>query len=289
VSKFLLPGGEQRAQTYAMACYRQQRNVTDVCRSRRYTSFVLKQRLFILVLFAHGALNCVVVHGQNPIWAKAAVPFNFNCVEKSTNSQQISSPDGHVTVEVKCRAKSAETDPTYYLHVTERNGVTRDVDLEDGAHELLWSPDSKAFFVNSGQSAYAGFSTTVYEVSDDGTRRLAITGAAQRDMVASFPPCKAYYHDQNLCKKIAANPEYNMSAVSWLNDSSAVVVMAEVPCSSNYGGIMCQVLGYEIAVPTGKILRRMSATEFKRDWQHSMAWDMRIPDPPTYGEPYPEH
>jgi hypothetical protein len=107
--------------------------------------------------------------------------------------------------------------------------------------------------------------------------------------MASFPPCKAYYHDQNLCKKIAANPEYNMTGISWLNGSSAVVVMAEVPCSSNYGGIMCQVLGYEIAVPTGKILRRMSATEFKRDWQHSMAWDMRIPDPPKYGEPYPEH
>jgi hypothetical protein len=251
-----------------------------------YTSTVLKQKAFI-VLAAVYILNALVAHAQNPIWATSAVPFNFSCVENPANSQQIPSPDGHLTAEVKCRAHSPNADPTYYLHITRPNGSTRDFDLEEGAHELLWSPDSKAFFVNGGESAYAGFFVTVYEVND-GLKKLTITTAAQRDMVTSFPPCKAFYRDQNLCTKITENPEYNMSGISWLNGSSAVVVMAEVPCSSDYGGIMCQVLGYEIAVPTGKILRRMSPTELKRDWQHSMAWDMRIPDPPTYGEPFPE-
>jgi hypothetical protein len=59
-----------------------------------------------------------------------------------------------------------------------------------------------------------------------------------------------------------------------------MVVMTEIPCSSRFGGIMCQILGYEIEVPSGEILRRMEPKEFERRWQHSMAWKFWIPDPP---------
>jgi len=225
---------------------------------------------------------------QKPIWAKGAVPFNFNCIKNVASSQQIPSPDGKVMVLVKCHALPKNDDPTYYLRVTEQNGYAQDFDLEEGAHEVLWSPDSKAFFVNGGQSAFAGFSVTVYQIDDHGVRKLAVTDAAQRDMVTSFPPCKAALRDTEFCKQVEANPEYNMSGLAWVNGSAAVVVMAEVPCASEYGGIMCQVLGYKLAVPTGNILRRMTAPELKRDWQHSMAWDMRIPDPPIYGAPLPQ-
>jgi hypothetical protein len=76
-----------------------------------------------------------------------------------------------------------------------------------------------------------------------------------------------------------------MSGVSWVRGSTAVVVMAEVPCSSSYGGIMCQVQGYELDAANGSILKRMSAAELKKQWQHKMAWDMHIPDHPQYGLP----
>jgi hypothetical protein len=68
--------------------------------------------------------------------------------------------------------------------------------------------------------------------------------------------------------------------LDWIGDSSRMVVMTEIPCSSRFGGIMCQVLGYEIEVPSGKILRRMEPKDFARRWQHSMGWKFRIPDPP---------
>lgn len=45
---------------------------------------------------------------------------------------------------------------------------------------------------------------------------------------------------------------------------------------------MCQVLGYEIEVPSGRILRRMQPKEFARRWQHSMAWKFNDPGPPEF-------
>ena len=45
--------------------------------------------------------------------------------------------------------------------------------------------------------------------------------------------------------------------IDWIHGSSGVVVMAEVPCSTYMGGVMCQVLGYELSMPSGKIVRRM--------------------------------
>lgn len=59
-----------------------------------------------------------------------------------------------------------------------------------------------------------------------------------------------------------------MSAVAWVPEKSAIVVMAEIPRSSSYGGIMCQVLGN--SVPSGKILQRLTAKELKEKWPFSI-------------------
>ncbi len=75
--------------------------------------------------------------------------------------------------------------------------------------------------------------------------------------------------------------EYNMTGIDWVNPST-ILIMAQVPCSTSQGGIMCQVMGYELEVPTGRIVKRIDAKDLKRDWQKSMAWDFRIPDPPKY-------
>jgi hypothetical protein len=151
--------------------------------------------------------------------------------------------------------------------------------------ELLWSPDSKAFIINGAVSAYCGFAFLMYELRGHEIVWNEITDDAQRDMVAALPPCKAANRDGADCKDIEGDPEFNMSAIAWTRNSKAIVVMAEVPCSSSYGGIMCQVLGYELDVPTGRILRRTQPRELKREWQAEMAWEMRIPEPPTYGSP----
>jgi hypothetical protein len=48
--------------------------------------------------------------------------------------------------------------------------------------------------------------------------------------------------------------------------------------------LWCQVMAYELEVPTGRILKRIDAKHLKLSWQKSMGWNFRIPDPPLYCE-----
>jgi hypothetical protein len=196
----------------------------------------------------------------------------------------IPSPDGKSRIDVKYRKNSLEF-LTAYLVITTPDQRLREAPLPHGFQDidLLWSPDSKAFFVNGGSGGgYWGFWVYVYLLNDAELEPINVTDDAQRDMVRTFPPCKASYLDQKTCTAVESKPEYNMSGIDWARDSTAIVVMAEVPCAGSYGGIMCQVLGYELEVPTGRILRRMTAREFAVRWQKSMAWEFPVPDPPEY-------
>jgi len=216
---------------------------------------------------------------EKPIWARDAIALDLSC---APHSRSITSPDRRLSAEVICRNSKGE-DPTYLLRVITSDRRPYELPLDEGAHELLWAPNSSSFLVNGGDSTYSGFFVSVYQIEPrTGLRRQTITGAAQSDMVRSFPPCKAWNRDDTVCKSIARDPHYNMSGLAWRKDSSAIYVFAEVPCDTSYGGIMCQVAGYELSVPGGSILRRLSAPEVKQ-WSGYAAWDIRIPPPPRYG------
>lgn len=148
--------------------------------------------------------------------------------------------------------------------------------------EILWAPDATAFAINGSASAFAGFDVLIYRIRADGVVRVRVTAQAQADMVGAFPPCRASGLALPDCRTIASDPGFNMSVLTWTRGSSAVVVFAEVPCNSRYGGIMCQVQGYELDVPSGRILRRMTARDTKRRYQWAAAWPISIPDPPDY-------
>jgi hypothetical protein len=236
-------------------------------------------------LFMAEPLHGVAVQQQSPpteqpIWAKRSTALDLSC---TAHPPAITAPDHQSSVEVICSLHK-DDDPTYVLRVITADHHLFDLPLEEGAHELLWAPNSKSFFVNGGESAYSGFFVSVYEMdSSTGVRKRTLTGAAQRDMVKSFPPCKAWNRDDDECARITREPQYNMSGLGWTEDSSAVYVFAEVPCSSSYGGIMCQVLGYELNVRSGRILKRLPAQQVKQEWAQFAAWDIRVPDPPKYG------
>jgi len=82
-----------------------------------------------------------------------------------------------------------------------------------------------------------------------------------------------------MCHQAEDGHLFNYATLAWL-DNNTVVIMAEVPCSSSQGGIMCQVEGYEFNIETGEITSRMTARELKQKWQHALAFDLTIPDPP---------
>jgi hypothetical protein len=238
-----------------------------------------------------------------PTWARKAIVFPSECDPKATGTYKnqtprgalissaapckrirIPSPDGKSDIEVKYRKTEWGFNSAYLVLTTPENG-TREADLPYGFQDidLLWSPDSKAFFVNGGGGGgYWGFWVYVYFVNDPKLESITITREAQTDMVKSFPPCKTSYLDKETCKAMELKPEYNMTGIDWVRGSSAVIVMAEVPCAASYGGIMCQVLGYELEARTGKILKRMTARQFAAHWQRSMAWKFEVPDLPEY-------
>ncbi|AFL89965.1 hypothetical protein Terro_3754 [Terriglobus roseus DSM 18391] len=215
---------------------------------------------------------------ERPIWSKHASILDLSCAQET---HSIVAPDHKSSARVLCGHKHGNF--PYSLRIIEGKKA-HVITLQEGAHELLWAPNSEAFFVSGGTTSYAGFFVDVYTLNANSTpHRQNLTGVAQRDMVAQFPPCKAANGDEATCKRIEENPQFNMSGIAWSADSSAIHVFAEVPCSSSYGGIMCQVVGYVLNVADGRILKRLSAQETQASWKSDMAWDVRIPENPTYG------
>lgn len=229
---------------------------------------------------------------EKPTWSKKGVSFAGRCfAHKEENCQPLTivSPDGQKVLELLYRKIMFDNDGyvvSAVVRVMKNGAPSGEVSLSGWAEdEIVWSPDSTAFFVTESDGGEGPRFVVVYRLDDLKAESPSVIAAVQRDMVASFPPCKAKYALPEFCNGLAKHPgDINVVAVDWGNGSSSIVVMAEVPCTSAYGGIMCQVLGYEVEVTTGRILSRMSAKEFAVRWQKSMAWKFRVPDPPKYGQ-----
>jgi hypothetical protein len=215
---------------------------------------------------------------EKPAWARKGTGFAGVCRSGNCRPLRIVAPDKTSAVEVLYQDSNA------YLRVTGPDKQVREIrDVSSSpSNDLQWAPDSKGFFVDGSEGMTSPAFVQVYVLDDAQLRPLDVTRQVEQDMVKSYPPCKALYLDAASCRKIEQNPEYNLTAIDWVDDSSAMVVMAEVPCTSNYGGIMCQAMGYEVEVPSGKILVRMTPAEFKVKWQKSMAQRLRIPEKAQY-------
>ena len=229
-----------------------------------------------------------------PIYAKKAVGFPIRCWSdqiKECRALHIPSPDGQSVVRIGYHKEMIGRDFILLasFQITQKDGTRTDVGapgLVEG--ELLWSPDSRSFLINWSNALQGEQGVEVYRLNDlssgggNGEWRNVVA-AAQRDMLKSFPPCQAKNSDPQDCANLLNHPEaVDVAAVAWTRRSSAIVVLAEIPCSSRFGGIMCEVLGYELDASTGKILRRMDPKEFAREWQPSLAWKFHDPGPPEY-------
>jgi len=228
---------------------------------------------------------------NKPIWSKSATSFRFGCDEserKECKPLKIFSPDRRSLVQVSYVPNPR--DPSLErvtLAVVREGKLLGSADppgtVED---EILWAPDSKAFFINGNNNANSDYHFAVYRLLDSKLSVVSdLTEHALQDMVRSFPPCRAK-DPYDKCKELAADPDgyIGTAAIDWVQNSSAIVIMAEVTCSSSMGGITCAVLGYELEIPSGKLLRRMEPKALASRWQHSMAWKFNIPDPPEFAD-----
>ena len=214
-----------------------------------------------------------------PHWVRRATGFAGDC-KSGCQPVTVTAPDKKAAVEVLYQDGA-------YLRVTQPGQPAREIhDLFSSPHnDLLWAPDSKAFFVDAGEGMTSPSFVQVYLLDDPQLRPVDITHLVEQDMIKSFPPCQALFLDQSTCRKIEAHPDYNMTAITWLQDSSAIVVLAQVPCTSNFGGISCQSMGYEVEVPSGKILKQLQPAEFKKQYQKFMEQKYDVPIPAQYVNP----
>jgi hypothetical protein len=228
------------------------------------------------------------------VYARKAVAFPTRCWPdqvKECRALRLPSPDGHSAVSVRYHKEAMRNGDFVLLaslQVTQKDGTSIELDAPGLVEaELLWSPDSSSFLINWSNAGMGDQGVEIYRLGElrkqTGGEAHSVIAAAQRDMLERFPPCRARDADPKDCVNLANHPEaVDVAAVDWMRGSSAIIVVAEIPCSSRYGGIMCEVLGYELDASTGKILRRMQPREFAGEWQHSMAWRFHLPDPPKY-------
>jgi hypothetical protein len=244
--------------------------------------------LLAALLFSDSVLSLSCWASNSRIAIKG-VNFPARCFSDSNREckdLQIGSPDGQKFVKVVYRKSPLDSGDFMmlaHLLVGTKDGTTKEIDspglLES---EVQWSADSSSFFINGSDGGEGPEHIAFYRLGDYDSRLLNVI-AAQWDMMKTFPPCRAKGADPSLCSRFAEHPEeINVSAIDWTHGASAIAVMAEMPCSSAFGGIQCQVLGYEVEVSSGEILRRMDAREFAQRWQHSMAFKFHVPSPPVY-------
>jgi len=238
-----------------------------------------------LSLFAQSSL------ANKPVWSKKAVSFRAGCDEderKECKPLKIFSPDRNSFVKVSYEPNSLNPSLEIVALTVVHDGKPLGPVGPTGSveNEIVWAPDSKAFFINGSNNANGDYHFAVYRLVDSKISVVSdLTANALQDVVRSFPPCRAK-DPSDKCEELAADPDgyIGTAAIDWLQNSSAIVIMAEVTCSSSMGGIMCAVLGYELDIPSGKILRRMEPKEFARRWQHSMAWKFHDPGPPEFND-----
>ena len=235
---------------------------------------VLSCALLLLVLLPLEAF------AGRPNWIKRATGFAGDCAS-GCQPVRVIAPDKATAAEVLYHEGGA------YLRVTQSGQPAREIhDVFSSPHnDLLWSPDSKGFFVDAGEGMTSPSFVQVYLLDDPQLRPVDVTHLVERDMVKTFPPCQALFLDEATCHKIEAHPDYNMTAITWTEDSSAIVVLAQVPCTSNFGGISCQSMGYEVEVPSGKILKQLQPAEFRKAYQKFMEQKYELPIPPQYAAP----
>ncbi|MDR3412533.1 MAG: hypothetical protein P4L87_16605 [Formivibrio sp.] len=250
----------------------------------RQTQWLIVAALAVL----HLCLPATAAKAHKPIWAAAATPIEGHCGDVATPAQRIRAPDGISEVEYRCINSDNNQ---YHLRVRAAHGPWQKLTLNPssnpdldlfGSDEVLWTPDSQGFFINGNENGYTNY-LLLYHRDTKGWHVYDIAAKAQRDMVRLFPPCKAFNRDDEDCKRIEKDPEFNMVGIAWTRGGRGLIVMGEVVPSSSYGGIMGAVEGYEMDVRSGEILARYSARELKAQWQKAMAWEMRIPEPPAYG------
>ena len=167
-------------------------------------------------------------------------------------TRRIPSPDGNKAILIG----------NNLLLTVEANGQTLPLEstyLATPLSEVLWSPDSSAFAVTQSNGGWVGsWDIQVFLTDDNTVKRASVTETAKKDAMGKYK-CL-------IPEKPAANEEPNTGAVHWLDGSSRLLIVAEVPPHSSCAD-MGKLFGYVVSIPSGKIVNRYQEGELRQGWE----------------------
>lgn len=161
------------------------------------------------------------------------------------------------------RARSVAPDGRHY--VAETNGVLSfgavgtsgsplNVYVNLPYMEVVWSPDSKRFGINSSDGGYVGsWNFNVYSVEDGGRAVESDVYGHVRKLAGGLPRCD--------------EPEVpNFGVVGWSKDGAEVLVVAQVPPHSSCKN-MGETRGFRVSAVSGKMIEEIPAKALGRQWR----------------------
>lgn len=243
--------------------------------------------MLVRAIFVLAALETAPCLANAGTYSRSATTIPIMCEARRCPSVVVvRSPDGAKEVRRTLTADSKDGVSIPTLEVRTPKGQW---DLPIGDSEapwvdvdVSWSLDSQFVALSGNINGYMN-SMRVFHIEDAGPVEIDAARKSFEDMLRRFPPCRGRSSvDPDFCEKISQHENYiNFAAVDWM-DSHTLILMSEVPCESRWGGIMCQVMGYEVDASTGKIVDVMTAREFKKQWQHAMPFRFHIPEAPEW-------
>jgi hypothetical protein len=138
--------------------------------------------------------------------------------------------------------------------------------------EIGWSSASDVFFVNYSDGGNVGtYHVAVYRLSKGKLAEIRLTAMVRRDFQSRYPKC--------------FRPEKpNIVGIAWANDAARLLVAAEILPHSNCDNMGTFML-YEIAVPSGAIIRRFSQIEAKTLFHGLLGSELQAADDGCFSEP----
>lgn len=148
--------------------------------------------------------------------------------------------------------------------------------------DVMWSPDSKLVALTGEMDSYIE-TVRVFAITETGPKLLDADMEPAQDMVRRLRPVCARYVGRLGCDPDQDEDGLNFAAVAWV-DAHTLALMSEVPCDTIWGGIMCLAMGYDVDLPSGKVVGTMTPKAFMTRWKQSIPPSFRIPDSPDWNQ-----
>jgi hypothetical protein len=181
--------------------------------------------------------------------------------------EEVRSPDGKRHILVR------STNDTVLAFAVDEAGKKFPVPTEAWpCPEIGWSSASDLFFVNySDGGAVGAYHVGVYRLSRGRLAAIPLASGVQRDFLRRYPKC-------------FSPEEPNIAGIAWANNGKRLLVAAEVLPHSNCDNMGTFML-YEVAVPSGTIMRRYAQIEAKKSFYHLLGPELRAADDGCFSEP----